>query len=149
MATLVLTPTFSAQTSTGSPAWGPTPGFGTYEVSLSPTFATEEATYRTTYTFPDDVTISSATFSWDGALLASGITSATLYLNFQNRGSVTSSFTFTGNAFASLSGRTLTIELYVQAGPYTGTAPVLRMGNPTVTVTYTVIPSLHNLGINF
>jgi len=152
MATQGLTSTYNGQTvSPVAKDW--TTITGTYiETTLDTVEFTETASFQASYTFPDDVVVSSVTYSVSGNLSAGGITGADLYLYGGSVGSISSSFTFNGTVSVSswsLVGRTLTVGISVGGSPYTGSPPTLRVNNPTFTVTYDNVPALHNLGINF
>ena len=149
MATLNLTGSFSSQTvSPVAKDW--TTVTGSYiQTALDASQFTETAIFVASYTFPDDVVISSAAFTVTGNLLAGGATSANLYLDGGNVGPIGSSFSNGGAAQASLSGRTLTVTLSVGFSNYAGSAPTATVNNPTFSINYTLLPNLHNLGVNF
>lgn len=148
MATLNLTGGFSGQSSGPNVDWSP--GGSSMVASLSATDFTETAYLRAIYTFPEDVVVNSATYSLSGTLLAGGITGATLYVDSSSKGAISSSFSFSGNVvFLSLVDRTLTVTIQVNCSQYSGNAPTLTVNYPSFTVNYTVIPALHNLGVNF
>lgn len=152
MATLGLTSTYNGQTvSTVAKDWITITG--TYiETTLDTVQFTETAFFQAVYAFPVDVSIDSISYQVNGSLSAGGITAADFYVYGGNRGAISSSFLFSGPVTAgnfTLVGRVLTVDISVMGSPYTGTLPALSVNNPTFTVSYTELLTLHNLGINF
>lgn len=121
--------------------------------------ATEIATMRGTYAFITPVSIDSVESVVSGQLNAatSGFTtSTTVYVNgTPYSGYATSSsvnigpITDAGVATYSLVNGLLTVDITLQGGPYSPNSGTLSFYNPTITVNYTELPAMHNLGINF
>lgn len=150
MATVYFTASFLSQTTNAAlPDWT---NIGTgIQATLSPTFSTETATLRGTYTFPGVVVINSLYSTLTGTLVAGGATSASVTQNGTSYGPYASTIGPQSNSSPtySVSGNVLTVDITVQGSNYTGAAATMTLDNQTVVVDYTLIPGLHNLGVNF
>ena len=164
MASVTFDLNFLGQTNNGSlhPDWAGTgTGTGTGIVTslAEAPNATEIATMRGTYAFITPVSIDSVESVVSGKLVADtswSTTSTTVYVNgtpysgyapssHVNIGPITDA----GVATYSLVNGLLTVDITLQGGPYKPNSGALFFDNPTITVNYTELPAMHNLGINF
>ena len=160
MASVTFDLNFLGQTNNGSlhPDWA---GVGTgiiTSLAAAPN-ATEIATMRGTYAFITPVSIDSVESVVSGVLTADtpwSTTSTTVYVNGTPYSGYAPSYsvnigpiTDAGVATYSLVNGLLTVDITLQGGPYNPDSGALFLYNPTITVNYTELPAMHNLGINF
>ena len=151
MATVNLTASFFSQTADGVvfPDW--TNNGTDILATLSASFPTETATMRATHVFATPVVINSIFSTLTGVVSAGGATSTYVYFNGTAYGPYGSTVGPQSNFSPaySLVGGTLTVDITLRGDVYVGSPATLRLYNQTVTVDYTELPTIHNLGINF